>query len=254
MATSNDLVDLLKRELRRRGVTYAQLGRRLGISEASVKRMFSRKDFTLARLDLVCELLGAELSDLAGMLRRDEGLIPSPTLEQEKAVVADRKLLLTAVCVLNHMSIDEIVSTYDLTKNECVRLLVRLDRLGIIRLQVNNRVKLLVARHFSWLPDGPLQRFFTRHALGDYFGARFDGPEEYMKFATGMLSQKSSDELIGRLKRLAREFYDLHGEDTTLPRGRRKEISLLVALRPCKMRAFDDLRREKPSGHRDVRA
>jgi len=47
MATSAGLVDVLKRELRTRGITYAQVARKLDLSEASVKRMFSRKNFSL---------------------------------------------------------------------------------------------------------------------------------------------------------------------------------------------------------------
>ena len=45
MSASAALIDTLKRELKAQGVTYAAVARALGMSEASVKRMFSRKDF-----------------------------------------------------------------------------------------------------------------------------------------------------------------------------------------------------------------
>jgi len=45
------LVETLKRVLKGRGITYAQVAERLRLSEASVKRMFSRRDFTLQRLE-----------------------------------------------------------------------------------------------------------------------------------------------------------------------------------------------------------
>ena len=48
------LVEALKRALKSRGITYAALAAKLGLSEASVKRMFSRRDFTLQRMDDVC--------------------------------------------------------------------------------------------------------------------------------------------------------------------------------------------------------
>jgi predicted transcriptional regulator len=72
MAHSGALVEVLKRELRTRGVTYAQVARKLGLSEASVKRMFSRREFTLKRLDQVCQLTHSEFSDLARTLNREE--------------------------------------------------------------------------------------------------------------------------------------------------------------------------------------
>lgn len=58
MARTAALVDRLKRELRGRNITYAAVAKGLGMSEASVKRMFSRKEFTLSRLDAICELAG----------------------------------------------------------------------------------------------------------------------------------------------------------------------------------------------------
>ena len=84
MAHSGALVEVLKRELRSRGVTYAQVARKLGLSEASVKRMFSRREFTLKRLDQVCQLTHSDFSDLARTLQREETLISQLTAVQEK--------------------------------------------------------------------------------------------------------------------------------------------------------------------------
>ena len=43
MSSSMMLVEGLKRELKAHGITYAELARRIGMSEASVKRMFARR-------------------------------------------------------------------------------------------------------------------------------------------------------------------------------------------------------------------
>ena len=104
MAHTGALVEVLKRELRSRGVTYAQVARKLGLSEASVKRMFSRRNFTLKRLDQVCQLTNADFSDLARTLNREETLISQLTQEQEKEIASSIKLFLVAVCALNHVA------------------------------------------------------------------------------------------------------------------------------------------------------
>src|SRR6476469_3791249 len=103
MAQTAALIDALKRVLRAKGVTYAKLAKGLKLSEASVKRIFADRSFTLERLDRICE--------------------------QEKELVSDPKLLLVAVHALNHWSLEEIIETYALSKAECIRLLARLDRL-----------------------------------------------------------------------------------------------------------------------------
>ncbi len=247
MAHSGALVEVLKRELRTRGVTYAQVARKLGLSEASVKRMFSRKDFTLKRLDQVCQLTNADFSDLARTLNREETLIAQLTQEQEKEIASSIKLFLVAVCALNHVAPEQIVEIYDISGPECVQLLLKLDRVGFIRLQPNNRIKLLVSRDFAWLPDGPIQRFFKQHAHGDYVRSRFDRPDEHFVAVNGMLSSSSRATIVARLKRIAREFSELHNDDVRLPASQRLNMTMLVAIRHWELQAFTELRRRKPT-------
>ena len=101
MSSTLDLVTCLKAELRRAGITYADLAQALGMAESSIKRMFSKGDMPLSRIDEVLAVLKMDFAELA----REVALAAPPrrelTLEQERAVVADPKLLLTAICVLS---------------------------------------------------------------------------------------------------------------------------------------------------------
>jgi transcriptional regulator with XRE-family HTH domain len=254
MAQSAALIDIMKRELKARGITYAHVARHLGLSVASVKRMFSRRDFTLKRLDDICRLANTEFSDLARALHQDEPELSALTYEQEKEIVADKKLFLVAVCALNHATFDQIVATYDVSPAECVRLLARLDRLKFIALQPGNRIRLLVSRTFSWLPDGPIQRFFREQAHHEFFRSHFDGPDEFMVVVNGMLSKGSNAAILTRLKRIAREFSDMHNEDVHLPIAQRSAMSLLVAVRHWELDAFAALRRARKSAARSQTA
>lgn len=253
MAHAAALVEVLKRELKARGITYADLAPALRLSEASVKRMFSRQDFTLKRLDGICRHARIEFSDLARSLAREEALISQLTHEQEKEIVADRKLFLVAVCALNHVTFDQIVQRYDVSAAECVRLLARLDRLKFIELQPGNRIRLLVSRTFSWRPDGPIQRFFNEQAHNEFFDSRFDRNDEFMLVVNGMLSKTSSATVVERLKRIAREFSELHNDDVRLPLEQRSAMSVLVALRHWELAAFAELRRKSQPQMRIVR-
>lgn len=245
MAGSAALIDVLKRELKARGITYARVARELDMSEASIKRMFSRKDFTLKRLDAICRAAHIEFSELARTLSREETQISQLTYEQEKEIVANKKLFLVAVCALNHVTFEQIVKAFEISRTECIQLLARLDRLKFLELQPNNRIRLLVSRTFSWLPDGPIQRFFNEQAHNEYFRSRFDRPEEFMLVVNGMLSKVSSAAMVARLKRIAKEFSELHNEDVRLPLAERSAMSLLVAIRHWELQAFADLRRRR---------
>jgi transcriptional regulator with XRE-family HTH domain len=232
MARTGALVESLKRELKARNITYAEVAARLRVSEASVKRMFSQKEFTLSRLDAICEVAGIEFSDLARTLAAQDAVISQLTYEQEKEFVDNPRLMLVALCTLNHWSFEQIVSFYDIDPPECTRLLARLDRLKFIELLPRNRVRLLVSRAFAWIPDGPIQRLFKEHFATDFFGSRFDGEHEVMVLANGALSAASLSALLARLRRTAAEFAELRGDDAALPASARSQITLLLAARP----------------------
>jgi hypothetical protein len=214
--------------------------------------MFSRHDFTLSRLDEICRCAKIDFSELARALAREETLLSQLTEEQEKEIVADKKLFLAAVCALNHVTFDQIVEKYDVTPAECVRLLTRLDRLKFIELQPGNRMRLLVSRTFAWLPDGPIQRFFNEQAHNEFFRSRFNRADEFMLVVNGMLSKGSSGKVVEQLKRIAREFSEAHNDDMRLPLEQRSAMSLLVAFRHWELEAFAELRRRPQPAARMV--
>jgi transcriptional regulator with XRE-family HTH domain len=45
------IIDVLKRTLKTRGLTYRDVAKRVGLSEGSIKRVFAAETFTLQRLE-----------------------------------------------------------------------------------------------------------------------------------------------------------------------------------------------------------
>lgn len=162
MSELDRLVSTLKQRLKAQGITYRELGTRLGLSEASVKRMFASRRFSLDRLLEISHLLGFSLAELAQEAALSGTRLHTLGEGQERELVSDEKLLLVAVCVLNHWTMDEILHTYRLSEAECIQRLARLDRLRLLDLLPGNRVRLNVARDFDWLPGGPIRNFFRR--------------------------------------------------------------------------------------------
>lgn len=243
MTSAVDLLEVLKRELRARKVTYADVAQALELSEASVKRLFSQQDFTLERIDRICALAKIDFGELARAAERDKQTIARFTREQEEEIVGDPKLMLVALLVMNTWTYEQILEDYALTEAELVGLLTRLDKLRLIELLPGNRIRPLIAKTFSWIPDGPMQRYFKAQAARDFLDARFDGANELMLVVNGKLGPSSAGTIVERLKRVATEFAEAHNEDTRLPFAERKGITLLVAVRPWDYTAFEKLRR-----------
>src|SRR5579862_6539135 len=149
MAERLAIVRELKRALKERGLTYGDVAAALTLSLPTVKRLFASADFSLARLDAVCELTGIPLREI--LERTEEHAIPASqlTLTQEREIVADARLLFVTWLLLNRMPFEQIAREYRLTQAEVLSCFIRLDRLKVIELQPFNRARLLVSRHFS---------------------------------------------------------------------------------------------------------
>lgn len=238
------IVDSLKRSLKARGITYADLAERIGMSEASVKRMFSQKNFTLQRLDDILKAADIDFRELASVADEDTRLITQLTAAQEKEIIGDPRLFLVAVSAFNQLTVEQIMEDFTLSEAEIVKHLVRLDKIGFLELLPNNRVKLLIARTFRWIPNGPIQNYFREQAYADYLDCRFDEEDEVLRLVSVMLSRQSIAALITRLKEVAREFSQQHQADAKLAYEDRFAISFMLAARAWKPKAFDALLRK----------
>jgi transcriptional regulator with XRE-family HTH domain len=245
MATSLDLVTALKAELKRSGLTYAHLAERLGMAESSIKRIFAKGDMPLSRIDEICRVLKLDFAELARRVAESQPLRRELTLAQEKAVVADRKLLLMAICCLSQWTYEQIVSTYELGEAECIRYLAKLDKLGIIELRPLNRYRLNVSKTFRWRPHGPVMQFFREHVVDEYFAGGFEGEDELLLLVHGSLGPGLSTAFAERLQRVAEDFAQQHLSDQRLPMKQRKPYTLVVGLRSWWFQAFVDLWRER---------
>jgi transcriptional regulator with XRE-family HTH domain len=244
MPKATTLVDALKRELKARDITYADLASRIDMSEASVKRMFSQKNFTLQRLDEILTATEISLRDLA-LTTNDESLISELTREQEEEIISDPKKFIVAVSVLNLLTVEQIIRIYDISEVEVIKYLLRLDKIGFLELLPNNRVKLLVSRTFRWIPNGPIQNSFRDQAYAEYLDCNFDGEHELMRLINVMLSKQSVSSLLNRLKQVAREFSEQHQEDSKLPFEQKYRLSFMLAARPWLPKEFKALVRKE---------
>ena len=246
MAQVSLLVTALKRHLKAQGITYAALSKQLGLSESSVKRQFARQSFSLRRMEQILNLLGLEIEDLVGLMNERREFLTELTPEQEDALLADPKLLLTMYLLINGWTLPQITSTFAIDDPEAERLLIRLHRARIIELLPFNRVKLLTARNFTWRKNGPVQRFFVGEVQREFLDSSFAGTGEHLRFVAGLLSRASLAQLQQSIDRLAREFDELARRDAALPPAERASCSAVFALRPWEFSMFTALRRKNP--------
>lgn len=254
MAQVTALIEALKAALKASRMTYADLAQGLDLSESSIKRKFSRQEFTLAEMDRICGLCGIDISELVKLMEQRQGRLQELTREQEAEIARDPALLVVTVCVLNRWSFDDISQFYIFQTHELVQMLATLDRLRIIELQPGNRIKLLVTPNFQWLPNGPIQRVFLQAIQQDFFDAPFEKDDHKLIVLNGMLSEESNAEFRRKLERLAREFDILNQEDANKPFELRHGYTVLLALRDWRYKGFYALRSDQQDIDANARA
>lgn len=242
MAQTTALIDALKRALKEQGITYGDVARRLELSLPSVKRLFAERQFSVQRLDQVCELAGLEISDLVHRMQAARE-IHQLSREQEQELVSDPRLLLVAVSSLNRWSFRDILATYRFKEPELIRYLAQLDRMKLLELMPGNRIRPLASTDFHWHKGGPIQRFFEAQVQQDFFRTTFEKPGEIRLFVTGMLSRESNARMQQKLHQVAQDFRHAHQHDQALPLAERFGTSLVLALRPWELAIFQQYRR-----------
>ena len=239
----DQLVTTLKRRLKIQGMTYRDLAQALGVSEASVKRLFASRRFSLDRVLEIAHVLGFTLAELAHEAAVSERLVHTLSEAQEKDLVSDSRLLLVAVCVLNQWGIGDIVGTYIVSEAECIQCLLKLDRLRLIQLLPGNRIRLNVARDFDWRPQGPIRSFFQNQGLHDFLRSDFAHDDEAMVFSHAMLTESAAAKMLSEVRKLRQKLAELHEESLSAPLAKRRGTGLLLALREWEIPTFTALRR-----------
>jgi transcriptional regulator with XRE-family HTH domain len=243
MTEVTQLLGTLKRQLKLQGKTYRDVAATLGLSEPSVKRLFTSGQFSLERLVEVCNLLGFTLAELAQEAVAGASRLRTLTAAQEKELISDPQLLLVAVCALNHWSMKDMLAAYRLSETECLQRLLRLDKLNLISLLPGNRIRLNVARDFDWLVEGPIRQYFREQGLIDFLDSRFARADESLAFSHGMLTDAAIDKMQAELRRLRLTFAELHEESLASPLAKRRGNGLLLAMREWEPAGFIKLRR-----------
>lgn len=244
MNQTHALIDTLKSALRQQGFTYADCARWLDLSEASVKRLFARRQFSLQRMEVLCDRLGMDFIELVRQMEQRQARISQLSQAQEETLVSDPRLLLLTVCLLNHWPLSAITQSYCLTDTELQVLLGRLDSLGVIDLLPGNRVRLRVKRDFGWRKGGPIERLFKQHMEAEFLRGDFGKEEEARLVVSGMLSQSARKELLTRMRRLVETFNEAHLRDLARPLSEREGTTLLLAMRSWEPAFFARFRRQ----------
>jgi DNA-binding Xre family transcriptional regulator len=231
MDEARQIVEILKRTLRMRGLTYASLGKRINLSEASVKRIFAQRTFSLKRLEQVCRALEMSIADLVKMVDHKSYASAALTLTQEAALAKDEALLSYFYLLLNGWTDNQIRRHYQFEELQTEELRDRLAELGLIEALPKRGYRLLVGRQIIWRPDGPVRRAYEHRVQQEFLRSRFAGARDYLAWQPVELTESSIDVLRRKFGQIYREFLEMAELDQHSSHPRHS-VGFLLAFRP----------------------
>ena len=251
---TRQIVDTLKKVLKARGMTYAELARALRVSTPTVKRLFSQRSFTLDRLEEILQVLEIDFYELARMSHGRRGRLAELSLEQETALAKDARLFSIFWLLSNEWSFREIAEEFGIGAALLTTYFARLDRLRLIDWRPGNQARLRVPKHYVWRAGGPLRKTYGLKVVTEFMRSRFDSPLDAFRFEARELSSESAVVVKRRLERVAAEINELVEIDASVPAKKRVTLGVLLACRPWNISIVHALRADGDALKRGTRA
>ena len=146
----------LRHAMKSQGLSYAEMGRRIGLSESGVKKVFAAQDISLARLAQLCAALDLPLAEL---IAAGNDAIPDPlelSPEAEAYFLKDRATFhLFFLLLTEPKSFRDIAREQNLPPDQTQRSLLQLEKMKLIDRLPGGRVVLRV-RPALFKGGGPL--------------------------------------------------------------------------------------------------
>lgn len=200
----------IKRRLKEKKMSYADLSRQLKVSEVTVKRWMSNQEPRLSDLEKIGKALGFSVRSPISFQSLRTPMEQTYTLEQEKYFVAKPSAALLFLKLLVGHTFEEALSSSRLSKKQAFTYLKEMEKLGILEQLPGDTVLVKLKGPFKWIQDGPMMTHYLnvfREVINENVGKMnptFNDSERhgshgfYRAFETYMqasTAQKFSEEL-----------------------------------------------------------
>lgn len=244
MASTTEMIQALQAALKRKKIRYTDIAQQLALSESSIKRLFSKGDMPLSRLQEICDIVGLDIAELAILAIENRRTIKQLSYQQEQILTDDVKLLLLTYLLMVGWEYTEIITIYDFTEPEAIGMLAKLDKMKLIELLPNNRVRIRLARDFQWRKKGPFNRFFNQQVQTAFFQTDFSKAGSLRLANNGYVSHATLDLCHRKMATLHRELDELIKSDAHLDKKHVLPITHITAIRPWVFPVFNQFARE----------
>jgi len=225
-----NLFSVLKQVIKTRGYNYADIAAALHTSEITIKRLFKEKDCKMSRLIEICEIIGISLSDLLSLQERMSLSAQYIPLQTERELAKQPKLFVFLLLLVSWVDLDRIAQECQMSEQDIYLLLRELEKLGILELQPNNKIKYLQSLPIRWRLNGPLSDYikqanmkYISHCIDKEASAKYE-----FSAASRLMSETSAAKIQESLRQVKSDFDYLATQDQMFYPAKDLQLSKLV--------------------------
>lgn len=204
------ILKTLKSLLRQRKISYADLAKKVGLSESGIKKIFTSKDCSYRRLSQIANALGFRVSDLLNEIENTETTKVQFTEKQQQYLLKNMPAFrLFIKLAVERQNLSDLIKEFRLSEKETFSLLKKLDDLKLIELHANNKIKLPPLSLVKDFGNGPLMSALYQewgaHIVKDLADPKYQHHGNFIVRCL-RLKKESYEELLSKILELENEF------------------------------------------------
>ena len=231
------ILKVVKKILKARKLNYKDVAKDVGVSEISVKRLFSGESVSLKNLLLVCDLLNISILEVASIAKEENKTEYILNKAQDEFFFKHPRLYALFIDLYRRISPAEAKKHWKLSEGEFFKILRMYEKLGLIELYPGNHFKFNMTGTIRALPTGKLRNIFFEQNI-DFLNYVQNSPtnsEHIIQTSEVLLSRENIKSLTKDLEELGQKYRaKAFTDETILTDNEKQSVRLLVAMAPYK--------------------
>ena len=222
----------LKRALKRQHTSYAELARQLDLPESTLKKWFNAKDGSFNRINLICQALG--LPVFAVIKAAEEQNVQTFTftsVQQEHFIKDRRSFEIYWFLVYERLNTEEVKERLGIESDQLHKVLLRLDRLGLVKFGPGNNLKVPSMRPIRWKFEGTFMTGILKEWVTEILRENLLSKKDTsMMLQFFQLTPRSEEELRSEIAQLEEKYARRTILELNNPSQKLRQIRYISAL------------------------
>jgi len=150
----------IKRRLKERRMTYADLAKTLKVSEVTVKRWMSNQEPRLSDLEAIGKVLGFSTRSPIAFTELSSSVEQLYTLAQEEYFVSKPLAAFLFLKLFIGETFENAISKSRISKKQAFSYLREMEELDIVEVFPSDKVVVKLKGPFKWIPNGPMMNHY----------------------------------------------------------------------------------------------